>query len=461
MNKLDEFLSASSEPAWVELYAYAKELNRKCGESFCDSISPDDEIAIEIKALVRGSTRLDPEHRLQLLQAMIDCTEYFDKEALQFLLSHAKAMDIFDYEIVTSRLHLIVLEERDREEQRISSITFSQKQIMEVIYSHHYSAPMPSDWCIYHWKKLCKFLNAAFQMDMHSYKSGGRYAIQVYDAAAIMTYGVMQLDSGHRFDGFLKKITDGDYSSVTVTEWNVFWDLEFQIVRKLLHEYIKVDKKEYGTCPRSNLLCVDCPDCFHCSHCSGIGKTIRSTELTVKGLLSIRDEILKTSSAIREKVEKYILFLNNYADHLPPGQRASLVQDRLWSLYLYLHKLIKAILASALRNENYRFLFSDDFEVDAETGKVIVPFYAPEIKLHKLGITVNHHELTASILNLLSEHFDYMIDRCYHCMLIYPQQSPMAVVFPQASMLSQMAKLYKRSLEAAIKTWSQSLKRQA
>ena len=92
---------------------------------------------------------------------------------------------------------------------------------------------------------------------------------------------------------------------------------------------------------------------------------------------------------------------------------------------------------------------------------MIVPFYAPEIKLHKLGITVNHHELTASILNLLSGHFDDMVNKCYHCMLICPQQSTMAVVFPQASMLSQMAKLYKRSLEAAIKTWSQSLKRQA
>ena len=162
---------------------------------------------------------------------------------------------------------------------------------------------------------------------------------------------------------------------------------------------------------------------------------------------------------MQEKVQKYVQSLQKIASKLPQDQRDSLVNDYVISLSLYLVNIMLAIRSTELQNENNGFLSLNEYDVDEDSQKVIIPFSKPKIELYHYQAIMSIQDLTDNVIQRLSCHFDGMKDECYRCMLICPQKSPMAIVIPETSMMSQKAKLYKLSLEDAMKEFEYNFKR--
>ena len=451
MSNLKNILSSMSDNSWDEIYNYAQELNKKCNYFFKNFSEPDNETISDIKELLHYADSINDNQKLQILQAMIDCTDYFDIKSLRFLLSSSKTMDSWDYDLIRSRIRILILEEREHEEQRISKISYNRNQIIQYIYNHYYNLPVPKDWYNNHWDQLCDYLNSAFDMTMDSYKNGNVYSITTYDAAIIIAYGIMINNESHKYKSFLEKIEKKDYSSVTVTEWNTFWKLIFNNLKNLLSEYIKDDIKRYGTCPNSKLLCKDCEEFYYCPHCSSIGKTINTTELAVQDLLKIRDNILKSASASKEMIKKFADFLKDRSLDIDNNKRQIIISIYLSRLYRYLFQIMQRIKDVRNDNENYAFLESGDFDIDCEKQIIRIPFEMPEIRsIFCVPYTNDTKLLTQKLTDRIDNYFTDMQCECYQCMMICPSKSTLANLHEQTNMLSQQANLFKLSLKNAI-----------
>lgn len=459
MSKLEDILSSANENSWTNLTDYAEELNTKYCRLVENSAQPDNETIEDIKKLLYYADGINDKQKLQILHAMIDCIDYFDIKQLRFLLSYSKTMDSWDYEIIKSRLLTFDLEERDREEKRISNISYNRNQIIQYIYNHYYDLSVPKDWYNNHWEQLCGYLNSAFNMNMSGYKTGNQYAIPVYDAATIITYGIMLFDEKNRHSTFLQNVKSNNYESINVTEWKTFWNLEFSFIRKLLSKDIKYDVKGNGTCSNSKILCNECPNLFSCSHCSSIYKTINSTELTVNGLLKIRDNILKSASASKEMVQRFASFLITASLNIKNSNHKNILYIYLYTLYQYLPDIMQRIIEVRNNNENYAFLNNDDFDIDYEKQIIHIPFEMPQINIApSIPNTTDSNSLTQSINDRIDNYFSAMKYECYRCMMICPSKSPLAKPLEQTNMLSQQADLFKLSLKKAIEILKRNFK---
>ena len=452
MSRFEEILSkhSDSETQWHTICEYAKELNQKCKQRL-SAFTLDETMQSAVKKLLTYATRLETERKIELYQHMDSCIEYFDKNAIRFWLKNAETMEYLDYEALKSVLNNKILEERHQEEKRISDITYTKNDITaEIFKAFGMNYKMDSAWSDYCWTLLCEFVHTAFNMDMSEYKNGKSYSVSVYDAAVLISYGVLLKNDKHNTDVFLNKIKNKDYAAVKLTEWKIFWNLVFKTLKGLLSEYIKDDKKEYGVCHHNKLLCKDCPELFYCNHMSSITRTVQSTENTVNELLNIRDGANKIYAALTEKIKKYSSFLHEKVQLAAEDKRELLVQAYLYTLSEYITAVIQSIQFTAMKNENYGFLLFSDFEIDVQSENIIVSFSPPRLNPDWNKTEMNSQELLEYILDSLTDYFNQIKTKCYLCMAICPSKSPLSISIQQSQMLSQEALLFQKSIDNAL-----------
>ena len=460
MSCLKDILSDNnSEKQWQNICKYADKLGEHYTFSIPEFQGSNTETAI--KELIAYADTLETDKKIELYQHMVLYAEYFDKDTITFLLKNVKNMNSFDHEILQSTLNNMILEERDKEATHISNITYTKGKITSEIYKalgiSYKTDTSLSNYC---WKLLCEFAHDAFDLDMSVYKKGNAYAVPVYDAAVIISYGIIIKKAENKGNDFLNKIKNKDYNAINVTEWKFFWNLVFKTLRGLLSEYIKADKKEYGVCHRNNLLCIECSEASHCIHMSSITKVIQSTETIVERLLDVRDKAIKVNKALIEKVEKYFSFLCEKAQSASEDKREFLIQSYLYTLYEYILDVTMFINHTAIKNKNYDFLTNSDFEIDVESGKVVIPFSPPPLESRLNKTEMNSQELLEHILDSLTLYCDKVKLECYLCMLFCPSKSPYAVVIPPNNILSQKSSLFQKSINEALSVLEKSFKKE-